>query len=99
MTESNSATCVSHSSRVEASRFNRSSGSVLLEILACPEDKGPLFYFSNDGFLYNPRLHRKYIVRDGIPVMLSEESVAVDAAEHTELERRIVAENIRPTFA
>lgn len=71
----------------------------LLEILACPEDKGPLFYFSHDGFLYNPRLHRKYIVRDGIPVMLSEESVAVDAAEHTELERRIVAENIRPTFA
>lgn len=70
----------------------------LLEILACPEDKGPLFYFSSGAFLYNPRLHRKYLVRDGIPVMLTEESVAVDAAEHIELERRIVAESIRPTF-
>jgi uncharacterized protein YbaR (Trm112 family) len=72
--------------------------SKLLEILACPEDKGPLFYFHSDAFLYNPRLHRKYLVRDGIPVMLTEESVAVDAAEHTELERRIVAESIHPTF-
>ena len=66
----------------------------LLEILACPEDKGPLFYFASDAFLYNPRLHRKYVVRDGIPVMLVEESVAVDAAEHTELERRIVESDI-----
>lgn len=72
--------------------------SKLLEILACPEDKGPLFYFSADEFLYNPRLHRKYLVREGIPVMLVEESVAVDTAEHTELERRIVAESIHPTF-
>jgi uncharacterized protein YbaR (Trm112 family) len=70
----------------------------LLEILACPEDKGSLFYFSSDAFLYNPRLHRKYVVREGIPVMLFEESVAVDTAEHTELERRIVAESIHPTF-
>jgi len=28
----------------------------LLEILACPEDKGPLLYFEDEQALYNPRL-------------------------------------------
>ena len=32
----------------------------LLEILACPEDKGPLLYFEDESSLYNPRLHRRY---------------------------------------
>ena len=31
----------------------------LLEILACPEDKGPLFYFEDENCLYNPRLQRR----------------------------------------
>lgn len=70
----------------------------LLEILACPEDRGPLYYFANDDFLYNPRLKRKYLVRDGIPVMLISESVTVDAAEHASLESRIASEGIAPTF-
>ncbi|MGH9081627.1 MAG: Trm112 family protein, partial [Acidimicrobiales bacterium] len=43
---------------------------LLIEVLACPEDKGPLLYFSDEDRLYNPRLHRAYEVRDGIPVML-----------------------------
>ena len=47
----------------------------LLEILACPEDKGPLLYFAAEDRLYNPRLHRSYEVRDGIPVMLPEEGI------------------------
>ncbi len=46
----------------------------LLEILACPEDKGPLYYLEDEALLYNPRLHRRYDVRDGIPVMLIAES-------------------------
>ena len=52
----------------------------LLEILACPDDKGPLYYFADDEMLYNPRLRRKYLVRDGIPVMLEDEArtLAVD---------------------
>ena len=70
----------------------------LLEILACPEDKGPLYYFEADDVLYNPRLRRKYLVSDGIPVMLISESVAVDAAEHASLEARIASEGIAPTF-
>jgi len=32
----------------------------LLEILACPEDKGPLFYLESESALYNPRLRRRY---------------------------------------
>ena len=71
----------------------------LLRILACPEDKGPLYYFAADEFLYNPRLHRKYEVREGIPVMLIDEAVGVDDAEHATLTARIAAERIAPTFA
>jgi uncharacterized protein len=58
---------------------------LLIEVLACPEDKGPLLYFADEDRLYNPRLHRSYEVRDGIPVMLIDEASAVDAAEHTRL--------------
>ena len=57
----------------------------LLEILACPEDKGPLLWFSDEETLYNPRLRRRYAVRDGIPVMLIDEAEAVDEAEHDRL--------------
>ncbi len=70
----------------------------LLQILACPQDKGPLFYFSADGFLYNPRLQRKYNIVEGIPVMLIDEATSVDAAEHEGLLQRIAQEHIAPTF-
>ena len=32
---------------------------VLLEVLACPEDKGPLYYLEDENALYNPRLTRR----------------------------------------
>jgi len=70
----------------------------LLEILACPEDKGPLLYFADEGALYNPRLHRRYPIRDGIPVMLIDEATAVDDAEHERLVAKAEAEGIDPTF-
>jgi uncharacterized protein YbaR (Trm112 family) len=70
----------------------------LLEILACPEDKGPLLYFEQDQFLYNPRLKRRYLVKDDIPVMLIDEAESVDDAEHDRLVARAEAEGIRPTF-
>lgn len=57
----------------------------LLEILACPEDKGSLFYFESEQALYNPRLRRRYEIRDDIPVMLVEEATTVDDAEHDRL--------------
>jgi uncharacterized protein YbaR (Trm112 family) len=71
----------------------------LLQILACPQDKGPLFYFSADEFLYNPRLQRKYNIVEGIPVMLIDEATSVDAVEHEGLVQRIAQEHIAPTFA
>ncbi len=70
----------------------------LLEILACPEDKGPLLYFESDGFLYNPRLKRKYLITDDIPVMLVDEAEQVDDSEHEALIARAEAEGITPTF-
>jgi uncharacterized protein YbaR (Trm112 family) len=69
----------------------------LLDILVCPEDKGPLLYFEDDGFLYNPRLHRKYEVRDDIPIMLVDEAVAVTDDEHQTLVGRAAGESIRST--
>jgi len=70
----------------------------LLDILACPEDKGPLFYIESENILFNPRLKRSYAVVEGIPVMLIEESTQVTDTEHARLESRIAAEGIKPTF-
>jgi uncharacterized protein YbaR (Trm112 family) len=70
----------------------------LLDILACPEDKGPLFYIESENILFNPRLKRSYAVVEGIPVMLIEESTQVTDAEHARLESRIAAEGIKHTF-
>ena len=71
---------------------------ILLEILACPEDKGPLLYFEDEDSLYNPRLQRRYAINGGIPVMLIDEAQTVDTAEHERLLAKADAEGIRPTF-
>ena len=71
----------------------------LLSVLACPEDKGPLYYLGDADGLYNPRLHRRYIIRDGIPVMLIDEAVAVEDAEHVAIMSRVDSEGLAPTFA
>jgi uncharacterized protein YbaR (Trm112 family) len=70
----------------------------LLEILACPEDKGPLLYFPDEQALYNPRLKRRYDVRDDIPVMLIDEATTVDDGEHQRLLAKADADGISPTF-
>ena len=67
----------------------------LLEILACPEDKGPLLYLEDEAALYNPRLQRRYRIQDDIPIMLIDEAEAVDAAEH----ERILAKGIDPNWS
>ena len=71
---------------------------LLLSILACPEDKGPLLYFADEDSLYNPRLHRRYRIVDGIPVMLVDEAEQVDEDEHLRLMSKAEAEGIKPTF-
>ena len=70
----------------------------LLAILACPEDKGPLLYFVDEDSLYNPRLHRRYSIRDDIPIMLIDEAETVTDAEHDRLLDKAEADGIRPTF-
>ncbi|MDP9070377.1 MAG: Trm112 family protein [Actinomycetota bacterium] len=70
----------------------------LLEILACPEDKGPLLYFEDDQSLYNPRLRRRYAIRDDIPIMLIDEAETVNAEEHQRLLDKAASEGIEPTF-
>jgi uncharacterized protein YbaR (Trm112 family) len=71
----------------------------LLEILACPEDKGPLLYFPDEDGLYNPRLRRRYRVDDDIPVMLIDEAEAVTEDEHERLMAKAGDQGIEPTFA
>jgi uncharacterized protein len=70
----------------------------LLEILACPEDKGPLLYFADEDSLYNPRLKRLYAIREDIPIMLIDEAETVDDSEHERLMAKAEADGIKPTF-
>lgn len=60
---------------------------MLLEILVCPADRGPLMLVGE--VLYNPRLRRAYRIEDGIPVLLVDEATDVGEDEH----RRLTAEN------
>jgi len=60
----------------------------LVEVLVCPKSKQPLIYFPRgeadrdeaDGFLLCPASRLRYPIQDGVPVMLVEEAVALEAA-------------------
>lgn len=54
---------------------------LLLEIIVCPEDKGPVIHFPGE-FFYNPRLQRAYPIVDGIPSMLVDSAKDVDDEQH-----------------
>lgn len=58
---------------------------ILLSVLACPIDKGPLLYFPDRNLLYNERLRRAYAVIDDIPDLLIDEATTFDDARHEEL--------------
>ena len=47
----------------------------LLEVLACPQDHGPLTYLEDKNVLVNPRLKIAYLIVDDIPVMLIDEAI------------------------
>jgi uncharacterized protein YbaR (Trm112 family) len=70
----------------------------LLEILACPKDKGPLLYFADEEILYNPRLRLKYHITDGIPVMLIDEAETADDAEDSRLTTLARSAGISPNW-
>ncbi|WBT09931.1 Trm112 family protein [Corynebacterium sp. SCR221107] len=53
----------------------------LLEVLACPQDKGPLVYLEDQQVLVNERLGIAYRIDDGIPVMLADEALTWPPAQ------------------
>jgi uncharacterized protein len=63
----------------------------LLDILACPVDKGPLLYFAEDATLYNPRLRRLHHIESNVPMMRADQSDAIDPDQHRELVTRAAA--------
>lgn len=70
---------------------------LLIEVLACPVDKGPLLWFADEDLLYNPRLHKAYAVHDGVPVLLVDEARDVDDTEHERLAARAAAGDVPET--
>jgi uncharacterized protein YbaR (Trm112 family) len=70
---------------------------LLLDVLACPVDKGPLLWFEDEDILYNPRLKKSYRVDDGVPVMLVDEAVDVSDAEHERLTAKAEKGGVRTT--
>ena len=70
--------------------------AALLQILACPEDKGPLYYLADEGegVLFNPRLRRVYEIRDDIPIMLIDEAHERRRGRGGRLQARIDDEKI-----
>jgi uncharacterized protein YbaR (Trm112 family) len=71
----------------------------LLEILACPKDKGPLLYFADEDSLYNPRLRLRYRITEDIPVMLIDEAETIDDSEHERLLEKAQAGGIKPNWS
>ncbi|MBX7112712.1 MAG: Trm112 family protein [Myxococcaceae bacterium] len=72
--------------------------SQLLQALQCPADHGPLIYFAKEGFLYNPRLKRRYAIEDGIPQMIAGEATLLSDDEHQRLLDLAQREGLTPNF-
>lgn len=53
----------------------------LMKILVCPESKAPLIQVGDALYSTDSKTRRKYPIRDGIPIMLIDESEVVDADE------------------
>lgn len=71
----------------------------LLDILACPQDKGPLFYLADEQILVNARLGLAYSVKNDIPIMLVDKAASLDEAEVARILAKVEADGISPTFA
>jgi len=54
----------------------------LLEVLVCPQTKGPLRYDAEKQELISDRAGLAYPIRDGIPIMLVDEARELDASGH-----------------
>ena len=70
----------------------------LLDILACPKDKGPLYYLVDEQSLINPRLSLRYTITNDIPIMLVDKAESFDADELARILAKVEAEGLTPTF-
>ncbi len=71
----------------------------LLDILACPKDKGPLYYLADEQSLVNPRLRLRYAIVNDIPIMLIDKAEAIDEAELARILAKVESDGLTPTFA
>ncbi|WP_428407211.1 Trm112 family protein [Hyphococcus sp.] len=53
----------------------------LLEILVCPQTRGPLVYDRKNGELLSKKAGLAYPVRDGVPIMLVDEARSLSDEE------------------
>lgn len=67
-------------------------------MLACPKDRGPLYYFVAEDCLYNARLQLKYEIEGNIPVLLVDKAVNCDDDEHTRLMQLAAEREITENF-
>jgi len=66
----------------------------LLEILVCPETKAPLVLDGETLVSTDPKTRRRYEIRDGIPIMLIDESEVLDEETWKEIMRRHGREDV-----
>ncbi|MEM8772235.1 MAG: Trm112 family protein [Pseudomonadota bacterium] len=57
----------------------------LLEILVCPQTRGPLVYDREKGELLSKKAALAYPIRDGVPIMLIDEARSLDDDETAKL--------------
>lgn len=57
----------------------------LLEILVCPETKGPLVYDRDKNELLSKKARLAYPIRDGVPIMLTDEARVLSDEEADKL--------------
>lgn len=57
----------------------------LLEILVCPETKGPLVYDREKNELLSKKARLAYPIRDGVPIMLVDEARSLTDQEAARL--------------
>ncbi len=57
----------------------------LLEILVCPQTKGPLIYDREQNELLSKKARLAYPIRDGVPIMLADEARRLSDEEAAKL--------------
>jgi hypothetical protein len=58
---------------------------LLLQILVCPQTRGPLIYDREAGELLSKKARLAYPIRDGVPIMLIDEARSLSDEEMRKL--------------